>query len=285
MMTTPSCPVPPGAATPFSDALTAPTGDLLLPSIIAQTPRGAAWRTDEVASADHNSFQHRFWRAVADPIADLYAKAWKLAVASTACTLSGPEDPRNDSLEDWESEWGLPNPCTASVVFSVAQRKLSLRQKIAGSEIYKFGGQSINYFVCLANTLAYQVTIQEYRPFRCGQGQCGHTQIGGPVNEVFWQVLVVTNTLSYFHCGKGMCGRDPLGSFGRKLDLECEFNKWKPAHTQIRFHYKYVPTGSAAQQPTLAWPDDFVSLMLGWGASPGGGEGLLEDIMLGGGWS
>jgi uncharacterized protein YmfQ (DUF2313 family) len=232
-----ACPPPPGTPPQFSDALTAPSGEQLLPSILAQTPRGAAWRTDDVQDADHNSFQHRFWRAAADPVADLYAKLWKLAFASTACTLSGPEDPANDALEDWEAEFGLPDACTAFANLTVAQRKLILRQKIAQAEIVAWGGQSANYFICLAATLGYQITIAEYRPFRCGQARCGWHQAGGPNNEVFWQVFIRTPSINYFHCGKGMCGRDPLGSFGRHLDLECLLNQWKPAHTQVRFHY------------------------------------------------
>lgn len=233
-----TCPPPPGDPTPFSDALSAPTGDALLPSIIAQTPRGAAWRTDEVADAGHDSFQHRFWRAVADPLADLYAKLWRLTLASTACTLSGPEDPENDALEDWEREFELPAPCTGGAAFTVAQRKLALRAKIND-----LGGQSISYFVCLAATLGYTISISEYRPLRCGQGRCGRNQMGGPNNEVFWQVFVTSPTITWFRAGAGRVGRDPLGTFGRHLDLECLLNEWKPAHTQIRFHYLY--TGSA----------------------------------------
>lgn len=230
-----TCPPPPGAPTPIADALSSPTGDALLPTIIAQTPRGPAWRTDEMADGDHNSFQHRFWRALADPLADLYAKLWKVALNSTGCTLIGPEDPASDALEDWEREFGLPEPCVADVVFAVERRKLLLRIKIAAE-----GGQSIAYFICLAATLGYEITIGEFVPFRCGQGRCGHTQIGGPNNEVFWEVFVATPVVTYFRCGQGRVGKDPLGAFGRARDLECLMNKWKPAHTQIRFHYHYV---------------------------------------------
>jgi uncharacterized protein YmfQ (DUF2313 family) len=229
------CPPPPGDPTPFSDALSAPTGAELLPSIIAQTPRGAAWRTDEVADAGHESYQHRFWRAVADPLADLYAKLWKLALASTGCTLSGPEDAENDALADWEREFGLPEPCLAGVTLSVAQRKKILREKIASQ-----GGQSIAYFVCLARRLGYEVTIRETRLFRCGEGRCGKHPIGGPANEVIWRVYVTSPSVGWFRLGVGRVGRDPLGSFGRRRDLECLFNQWKPAHTQIRFHYVYT---------------------------------------------
>lgn len=229
------CDPPPGEPTTFSDALSAPTGDALLPSIIAQTPRGPAWRTDEMADGHHNSYQHRFWRAVADPLSDLYAKLWKLALNSTAATLFGPEDPDNDALEDWETEYGLPEPCVAGVDLTVDKRKLLLRTKVAAK-----GGQSIGYFICLAASIGYTITIKESSPFRCGQGRCGHTHIGGPANEVIWQVFVKTDTVTYFRCGKSVVGRDALGSFGKRKDLECLLNKWKPAHTQILFHYVYV---------------------------------------------
>lgn len=230
-----ACDPPPGAPIAISDALTAPSGDALLPTLLAQTPRGAAWRTDEVADGDHNSYQHRFWRAVADPLADLYAKLWKLALASTACTLSGPEDAANDALADWEREFGLPDPCLAGVTQTVERRKLLLRMRIAAK-----GGQSIAYFVCLAATLGYEIAISESRPFRCGQGRCGKTQIGGPNNEVIWRVYVTSPTVTWFRAGAGRVGRDPLGGFGRKRDLECLLDKWKPAHTQIKFHYRYT---------------------------------------------
>lgn len=230
-----NCPAPPGPPTPISDALTAPTGDALLPSVIAQTPRGAAWRTDEQNDGTHNSYQHRFWRAVCDPLADLYAKLWKLTLASTACTISGPEDPPNDALEDWEAEFGLPEPCVADVVQTVAQRKFFLRMKLADE-----GGQSIRYFICLAAAFGYTITIKEYSVARCGQGRCGRDQAGGPGNEVFWQVFIKSPIITYCRAGQGMAGRDPQGSFGRRRDLECLLNKWKPAHTQIRFHYVYT---------------------------------------------
>lgn len=256
-----TCAPPPGAPPPFSDALSAPTGDTLLPSIIAATPRGAAWRTDEVQDAGHNSFQHRFWRAIADPIADLYAKLWKLAFASTACTLSGPEDAANDALDDWENEFGLPLPCTILAPPNVAIRKLLLRQQIASAEIVAHGGQSIAFFVCLAASLGYTISISEIRLLRCGQGKCGQAEIGGPGNEVFWTVFVTTNVLTWFRCGQGICGRDPLGSLGRHIDLECLMNLWKPAHTQIRFHYIYA--GPAPVPPPPPPPPG--STLLLWG--------------------
>jgi uncharacterized protein YmfQ (DUF2313 family) len=249
------CAPPPAPPRPFADALTAPTAGQLLPSIIAQTPRGPAWRTDETQDADDNSFQHRFWTAVATPVAWLYGKLWKLALASTACTLSGPEDPDNDALEDWEAEWGLPDPCTAFETFPVAQRKIILRSKIMDQ-----GGQSIAYFTCLAASLGYSITVDEYIPFRCGVGRCGKDGIGLAINEVFWRVNITTPTVSYFRCGQGRCGLTPLGAFGRHLDLECMLDKWKPAHTQIVFRYRYT---GGANFSRSAYSGNIVPLSLG----------------------
>jgi uncharacterized protein YmfQ (DUF2313 family) len=229
------CEPAPGAPTAFSDALTNPSGDDLLPTILAQTPRGAAWRTDEVADSGHTSYQHRFWRAVAEPLAAFYSKIWKLMMASTAATLSGPEDIENNALDDWEREFGLPEPCLAGVTLTVDQRKTILREKIATR-----GGQSVGYFICLAARIGYTVTIHETRLFRCGEARVGRDPVGHPRNEVIWRVYVTSPTVTFFRAGGSQVGRDPLGSFGRRKDLECLFNKWKPAHTQIRFHYIYT---------------------------------------------
>ncbi|MCI0351936.1 MAG: hypothetical protein L0Z53_21150, partial [Acidobacteriales bacterium] len=170
----PPCPGPPLPAQSFSDLLSAPSGDILLPSIISQTPRGAAWRTDEQNDSSHLSFQHRFWRAVADPVADLYAKAWKLALSSTALTIQ--DDLGNDALGDWEVDHGLPNACLKGENLTRDRRKLLLRQHISGEPIVAHGGQSIQYFICIALELGYAITIGEFTPLRCGQGRCGHTQ-------------------------------------------------------------------------------------------------------------
>lgn len=227
-----ACDPPPAAPTQFSDALSNPTGAALLPSVIAQTPRGAAWRTDEVSDGHHDSYQHRFWRAICEPLIGLYAKGWKLSLASTACTLSGPEDADNNALDDWEREFGLPDECLAGQALTTDRRKLLLRMRVAAK-----GGQSREFFICLAATLGYTITIKEYSPFRCGQARCGKEKIGSPINEVIWEVSVQSSGITWLRAGQGRVGKDPLGGYGRKLDLECLLNKYKPAHTQIKFRY------------------------------------------------
>ncbi|WP_246722397.1 putative phage tail protein [Methylosinus sp. H3A] len=87
----------------------------------------------------------------------------------------------------------MPDPCLAGVTQTVERRKLFLRMRIAAK-----GGQSIAYFICLAATLGYEIAISESRPFRCGQGRCGKTQIGSANNEVIWRVYVTIAGSSSF---------------------------------------------------------------------------------------
>lgn len=252
------CQAAPADPVPFSDALTAPDAATLLPSILAQTPRGPAWRTDEVADADHNSFQHRFWTVIGAALAPLYAKAWKLALASTACTLSGPEDPDNDSLGDWEAEFGLPEPCVAGRALTVDQRKFALRMKKAD-----LGGQSAGYFVCLAAAWGYTIKVREKQILRCGLSRIdGTSEIGAAVGEVVWTVRLATQALGFFRCGTGggRCGFDPLMSFGRAYELECLINTWKPGHTQVRFQYVYIGAARYDFVPGVTSSDPVMTL-------------------------
>lgn len=219
----------PGPAPALGDALSRPSGDELLGPILALTPRGPAWRTDEMADADHSSFMHRFWRAVAEPFADFYAKAWDTALEGTTCTI-------RDSLEDWEAEFGLPDPCVDKEL-TVTQRYNLLRAKVLTT-----GGQSIPYFVCLARSIGYTVEVREYRAFRTGLSRCGGSDMVCAINiEFYWQVRTSLPSVEWFRVGgPSRTGKDRLGELGRYPDLECLLRKWKPAHTEIVF--KYIAT-------------------------------------------
>ena len=247
-------PVPPMPG----DALSNPTGDALLPQLLAVLPRGSAWRTDYVADADDNSFLHRYWRAVAEPVADLYAKAWELALQSTACTVSS-------GLTDWEAEFGLPDPCVAPATNDI-DRIAALREKVAGE-----GGGSIPYFVCVAARLGYDITITEPHFFEFGissfEGgglvpsyfEFGASAFGdqafsdftgtsveltdafAPDFQSYWIVNVLDAVPNYFEFGASSLGYDRFSDFASDLDLECVFNARKPGHTTLIFNYSGAP--------------------------------------------
>lgn len=231
----------PGPTPVTGDGLSNPTGTGLLEPMLSLLPRGAAWRTDEMADADHNSMLHRFWRAVADPVADFYTKAWGTMLEGTTGTIV-------DSLEDWEAEFGLPDPCVNKEL-SLAQRMGLLRAKVLTP-----GGQSIPYFVCLAKSIGYDVEIREYRAFRTGLSRCGSvSDMVCAINiEFFWQVRASLPSVKWFHTGgPARTGIDRLGELGRYPDLECLMDKWKPAHTEIAFRYIASNTGKLDQTFTL----------------------------------
>ena len=218
-------PVPPMP----QDALSAPTGDALLPQILAMLPRGSAWRTDYVADTNDDSFLHRFWRAVAEPMTELYAKSWELALQSTACTVTS-------ALGDWETEFGLPDPCVA-VVTDTTDRLAALREKVAGE-----GGGSIPYFICVAARLGYVIEITEPHFFECGisellEADQNPDQLASDL-QAYWIVSVLNATSEYFEIGvTSSVGYDRLSDYQAATSLECVFRARKPSHTTLIFDY------------------------------------------------
>ena len=216
------------------DALSNPTGDALLPQMLALLPRGSAWRTDYVADADDDSFLHRFWRAVSDPVSDLYAKSWELVLQSTACTLTS-------GLDDWNAEFGLPDPCVAPSS-DFTDQVAALREKVAGE-----GGGSIPYFVCLAARLGYTIEIEEPHFFECGISELidaaeNPDQLASDL-KAYWIVHVLNAVPTYFELGVGSVGYTRLSDFTTALDLECVFRARCPAHTTLVFDYSGASGG------------------------------------------
>lgn len=141
-------------------------------------------------------------------------------------------DPRMPAelLLDWERVAGLPDTCVAlsGQAQSIAQRRAALSARLT-----MLGGQSNAYFIALAASLGYTVTITEFRPFRAGQSRSGDTVA---TNWLFaWQVNAPLNTVVPYRSGEAVAG-DPLNSWGNKL-LECVLSRFKPANTTVVFAY------------------------------------------------
>lgn len=145
-------------------------------------------------------------------------------------------DPRTASilLPEWEEFAGLPDTCSKSVATTLQERRQAVVAKLTMR-----GGQSKAYFQALAEKLGYEVTITEYRPFTCGRSKCGETLGGDQVNRFYWKCTVPGPRLTNFKCGASRCG-EPLGKISRAEDLECKFNKLKPAQTKLNFGYTGV---------------------------------------------
>jgi uncharacterized protein YmfQ (DUF2313 family) len=149
-------------------------------------------------------------------------------------------------LPDWERNWGLPDPCLTHPPTALNDRRLALVAKMT-----MLGGQSRQFFIDLAATYGYTITITEYAPYMTGVSRVGdqsgiynpgdpthyHWQLGPPEMRFYWTIHVSALSLKRFHVNSSQCGVDRLLEIGIASDLECVFDKLKPAHTKIVYDY------------------------------------------------
>jgi uncharacterized protein YmfQ (DUF2313 family) len=112
---------------------------------------------------------------------------------------------------------------------SVAERRSALVSKVTMQ-----GGQSRDFFIKLAASLGYTITITELAPFTIE-----HSSIETSLNDTdwrfVWQVNAPTTTIREFQIEHSSI-EEPLRSWGNNL-LESVINRYKPAHTRVLFSY------------------------------------------------
>lgn len=92
---------------------------------------------------------------------------------------------QGEGLMDWERVLALPDPCLTGISQSVGQRVQAVISKLQGH-----GGQSKAFFIALAKSLGYDITITTFRPARAGIARAGDAIYGGSwvftwrVNEI-----------------------------------------------------------------------------------------------------
>jgi uncharacterized protein YmfQ (DUF2313 family) len=228
----------------------------------ALLPQGQAWpRADESALMRVVKGLCRIW-------GDFEIRASKL--------LEVESDPRLtiELLPDWERNWGLPDPCYTEPQ-SIAERQFALVQRMT-----IIGAQSREFFIEVAASIGYTISITEYRPWVVGLDRCGDSRtigdgsnpmqdewgspivgptgkpvedgelsewpsygFGPPENRYYWKVHVGAAKLVWFRVTSGQVGVDPHLRIGLADDLECLLNRWKPAHTEIIFDYSGLQSG------------------------------------------
>lgn len=133
----------------------------------------------------------------------------------------------NEMLADWERVVGLPDDCTGPAD-SVAARRNAVVSKLRST-----GGASPGYFIDLAASVGYSITITEFRPHRAGWVNPGtYTDAEWAYT---WRVNAGTTTYRYFRAGLARAG-ERLRTWGND-QLECILTKHKPAHTRLIFAY------------------------------------------------
>ena len=132
-------------------------------------------------------------------------------------------------LADWERVLGLE---AANVGKPYAARLSAVLLKINA-----VGGLSIPYFIQLAQSAGYTITIDEPQPFRVGVNRAGDRLAREDVMFV-WVVNVAANTQTVWRFRAGAsCAGERLSVYGDSV-IETVFEDLKPAHTAVRFTYK-----------------------------------------------
>ncbi|GJD65183.1 putative phage tail protein [Methylobacterium frigidaeris] len=180
------CEALPGTPPSVADRQAAPSADDLYPQIAGVlTPRGPAWGTDEAGDGrGAGPVMRGVWRALSQWVARQNADEWTLATQALPSAITY-------SLPDWEAEYGLPDPCSPGG-FTTESRIAAVRARFGAR-----GGSSPAYFICLAASLGYAITIEEPTQFLCD------------VSAVGTDALVET----WFTCDGGECDGDPIEGF------------------------------------------------------------------------
>jgi uncharacterized protein YmfQ (DUF2313 family) len=198
-------------------------------------PNGQAWPKRAIGSV--------LWQT-----SDGLCEYWGFVDGRAADLLEIESDPRAtvELLPDWERNWGLPDPCMKDPPTALVERRLALIAKMT-----MIGGQSRQFFLDIAKAYGYEITITEFSPYMTGVSRVGdqsgiynpgdpthyHWQLGPPEIRFYWTIHVSALSYTYFHCNSSQCGIDRLLKIGVAADLECVFDKLKPAHTQIVYDY------------------------------------------------
>ncbi len=119
----------------------------------------------------------------------------------------------DEMLDDWESEYGLPDPCV-QLAQTDEQRRAALTARITG-----VGGQTPGYFIDLASRMGFPISIVEEQAFQVGRDGAGDG-IGSDEWSFAWSTYIQRAT-----------------SDSERELLECVFNELKPAHTVVQFFY------------------------------------------------
>lgn len=210
-----------------SDALSDPSDDTLRDILIALLPSGPAWRTpDGQAFVDPGgSWMGRAMTALATAFGDLYRRAFRMTEESRVQKV-------DESLPEWEAEWGLPDPCVRETQ-TVEMRLKRLRAKVTSD-----GTITVEDFVRLAALLGYTIAIELPDGFECGVAECGGiAELSNAALDQQWTIYVFDIGVTQFEVGIDEVGIDRLLDFQGVETLECVFRALAPGWTYPVFNY------------------------------------------------
>lgn len=143
-------------------------------------------------------------------------------------------DPRTtvELLDEWQAHVGLPGACG-----NLATTDDEIRAQIV-AKLIQSGPQNKAFFVNLARSLGYDITVNDiydFMPFRAETGRA--EEYLAEHEDWIYTFLIKVNTvnLRYFRAETHRA-EDRLSEYGDEV-LECLVNEQKPAHTIALFEY------------------------------------------------
>lgn len=184
-------------------------------ALAALLPTGGAWPRDPASS-------------LMLLLSSLAAEFERVDLRAAQLLLETDPATTTELLSDQERVVGLPDPCV-TLAQTIAERRLALEGRLTS-----VGGQSRRFFIDLATRLGYSVTIDEFAS--AGAATAAGISFTGDQWAHIWRVNVPTTVAVVpFRAGAGAAG-EPLRAWSNEV-IECQFNRLKPAHTQVLFAY------------------------------------------------
>lgn len=135
-------------------------------------------------------------------------------------------DQSHELLADWERVCGL---------IPKSDHTLQFRRDRVVMKLRELGGLSVPYFISLAASMGYRITIEELIPFMAGWSRAGDTLYAYECIWI-WRVRVLEQLLYYFRAGQSVAGERLLW-WQVQTELENMLKDLKPAHTYVIFTY------------------------------------------------
>lgn len=192
------------------------TSDDYQSALLAYFPRGRVWQPGP------DTPQTNLAKALAKSFQRVDASAISLLAGSFPATAL-------ELLPEWEESLGLPDNCTIGETYTIERRRQAVVSRLVGK-----GSLSKQFYIHLAKTLGYDITIEEFRQARAGFSVCGEA-INGDDWPFVWRVNAQQTTYVPARCGITYCG-EPLATWGNKI-LECTIRQLAPPFTVLLFGY------------------------------------------------
>ncbi len=162
-----------------------------------------------------------------DHSTDLAVEANSLELAqASASTLTAEMFP--DTAASFLTAWER--------VLAIAPAPDAMRSERVAEIVFRLrslGRLDRQYFIDIAATVGYVITITELQPLMAGWAQSGSAVLADYVRWI-WTVTITDGFNRFAHAGAAAAG-EPIAWFRDKRHLDDIFNSLKPAHTLVIF--------------------------------------------------